>query len=439
MKIRKMLIFCLALLFCISLSGCSMFTVNTEELLSPPALTGDFYPIAKALEKSAGAGYSLKYPAKGNYRSAVILNDITGDGVFEAFAFYSISDGEKVNMYINVICNRKGEWTSVSQQKIIAGGVDRVDFCDLDDDGIDEILVGWQIYGTSEMQLAVYSFVGGTLSQRMLQRYTYFICCDLNEDSRNEIFLINFNPSALTRSASVYQLKSDGIIEIAGCAMDGTVKSVSEPKLSELSSGKPAVYVDSVKGAGAITEVLFFEKNELVNPLYDPETMEIFGTLRPSSMSSLDINKDQIIEIPVQYEIPSVNSSGDDETVYLTRWCSFNGETLTVKLTALMNYNDGYYLTIPEKMADRIALKRDTENHVRQIYDYSAETGDVGESLVYIQSVPAADWDAGKYKGLGLNELCRYGKTAVVGWVTDYAEEIGLNLQELIKSIGVIE
>ena len=439
MRIKRFFGLGIAVLFILQLCGCSLFTVDTEELLSPPDLTGDLYPIAQALQKSVSNDYTLKYPAKGNYRSAVILNDIDSDGVFEAFAFYSITDGETVSMYINVICREGEKWVSVSQQKIVAGGVDKVEFSDLDGDGVDEILVGWQIYGTSEMQLAVYSFTGGTLSQRMLQRYSFFLCCDLNEDGENEIFLINFLPADTVCSAGIYQLKSDGVTEIAGCSMDGTVKTMSEPRLSELTSGKPAIYVDSVKGAGAITEVLFIEKNELKNPLYDPERKETIITLHPASMSSFDINLDGILEIPIQVEVPSVGKTDGNEILYLTEWCSYNGEVLTPKLTALMNYYDGYYITISEKWMGRIAVQRDIDNRTRQIYAYSTDAAKIGEKLYYIQAVDVAEWDAGKYGNLGLKEFCRYGKTSIVGWVSDYAKNADLTFEELTAAIHPIE
>ena len=119
-------IFCL-LLVCgvmLSLCGCDLFTADTAELLSPPELSGELYPIAKAINASAGGEYTLKYASRGNYRSAVVREDVDGDGILEAFAFYGMIDGENVIMNINLIRNDKNGWQSVSIQKIVAGGVD---------------------------------------------------------------------------------------------------------------------------------------------------------------------------------------------------------------------------------------------------------------------------------------------------------------------------
>ena len=56
-----------------------------------------------------------------------------------------------------------------------------------------------------------------------------------------------------------------------------------------------------------------------------------------------DINDDGIIEIPVQQNVPSVASTLINEKLYLTNWCSFNGDKLTVEMTAMINSVDGYY------------------------------------------------------------------------------------------------
>ena len=85
--VKKMLAIIIALFICVSFSGCDIID-NTKDMVSPPELTGDMSPIADALYKSVGTNCDLKYPSSGDRRSAIIQEDINGDGVFEAFAFY---------------------------------------------------------------------------------------------------------------------------------------------------------------------------------------------------------------------------------------------------------------------------------------------------------------------------------------------------------------
>lgn len=410
MKSTRLFSLILAVAMLFNLCGCSVFTVDTNELLSPPELTGELAPIAEALSKKADAGYVLKYPSEGNYRSAVIQNDINGDGIFEAFALYSTVEGDVTYMHINVILNKSGEWVSVADQKVVAGGVDSIDFADINSDGIQEILVGWSVYGTTEKQLAVYTLEGEVLSQRMLQRYTHFLCADMNKDNENEIFIVNFNVVENLNYAALYNLTDTGVEEISRCALDSGIESVSAPKLSTLSNGTPAIYIDEIKGAGAITEVVFMEKNTLVNPLLSSNTGQNILTLRSSTIASRDINDDGIVEIPIQSVLPSVFYK-NHEPLYYTDWYSFNGEMLARQLCTVMNFDDGYYVEVPNNLQGKISVLKDTDRHIRIFYEYDEQTETIGEEIARVQAVSEALWDRKDYDKNGLTELARSGGT----------------------------
>lgn len=437
--IRK--IFCsvliLMLIFC--LCGCDFYTADTAELLSPPQLSGELAPIAEVLKKSVSGEYTFKYPSRGDYCSAVVTEDIDGDGRFEAFAFYSTVEGENVTMHINAMDEDKNGWKSVAEQKIVAGGVDRIEFCDLDNDSVKEILVGWEIYGTSEMQLAVYSLGENSITQRLLQKYTHFITCNLDEDKRNEILVIKTATAEQNNSASLFALSEEGITEISSCELDSTAKTLNEPVIATLSTGKPAVYIDAIKGVGAVTEVLFFEKGKLVNPLYMPDTRETVSTLRSVSFTFTDINEDGIIEIPVQENVPSVTRSEVNEKLYLTNWCSFNGSKLTVQLTTMINVNDGYYYIMPAKWVGKIAILKDAENNLREIYRFNPDDMTVGSSLLYIKAVKKKDWDDGKYRATGVSEILNDGETSFICCISEEAAAEGLTLENVRNNFKLAE
>ncbi len=430
------LIVCLFGIMC--LSGCDLFAIDTAELLSPPMLSGELKPIADVISKTAGDGYSLKYPSRGDYRSAVIREDIDGDGILEAFAFYSVTDGETVTMNINAIAKRNGEWKSVSTQKIVAASVDKIEFCDLDGNGIKEILVGWEIYGTSEMRLAVYGFAENTLTQRMLQKYTHFETCDLDDDDRYEIFIINADIGA-GNTASLFALTDNGITQISACALDSASKTFNEPVISTLSNGKPAVYIDEIKGVGAVTEVIFLEKGSLVNPLYSAESKETIATLRSVSFSVTDITGDGIYEIPIQEYVPSVITNDANEMLYLTNWCSFNGETLTVQQTDMINVIDGYSYTVPARLIGKIAVLKNTSTHVRELYEYNSEQATIGSSLVLFKAVPNAEWKEEALRGTDGEEIIKRDGTVFVAYISDTAKAQGITIDTVKASFSLFE
>ncbi len=437
--IRKLLSLSLMFLICFCLCGCDFLTADTAELLSPPALSGDLKPIAEAIDDSVGSSYVFKYPSRGEYRSAVVRKDINRDGLLETFAFYSTTDGETVTMNLNYICLVDGSWESVSNQQLIAGGVDKIDFCDLDNDGIMEMLVGWEIYGTSEMQLAVYSLTDNALTQRMLKRYTHFTTCDLNEDNATEVLLINSNTTEALNTAALYALTQEGVTELSACELDSTAKTINQPLIAPLSSGKPAVYIDEIKGVGAVTEVLFIEKGRLVNPLFQTDSRETVATLRSANFSVTDMNGDSIPEIPVQKDIPSVTRSQLNEKLYLTDWCSFNGVALTSQKTTMINVNDGYYYEIPPKWTNNIAVLKDTDNRIREIYRYDTEQMIVGESLIYFKAVDKDDWDKGEYKSENFEKITTAGDSVFVCKISQSADKDGITLESVKNSFKIFE
>lgn len=428
------LIFSMMTLLC----SCDFFATQTEELLSPPSLSGELKPINDAIKKSTKGQYVFEYPTRGDYRTAVVQSDINGDGILEAFAFYSQVEGDVTFMNLNALICKNGKWKSASQQKIVAGGVDKLEFCDLDGDGIKELLVGWEIYGTSEMQLGVYSLKGENLIQRLLQKYVHFVTCDLDEDNKDEIMIVKVDTAEQINTVSLYSFNSDGFDELI-CELDSTVKTINEPIIATLSTGKPAVYIDEIKGAGAVTEVIYLENGVLKNPLFLSETKETLVTLRSSTFTCKDIDSNDILEIPVQVNVPSVAEMKMGEKLYIIDWCSFNGEKLTKQLTTMINVDDGYYYILSEKWSGKIAVFKDTENNLREIYKYNPEDSTVGESLFYIKVVPKKDWDDGKYKAAGVYEIINNGEKSFICRISDAAASEGLTIEEVKKNFKLYE
>lgn len=433
---KKVFALLIVLFMCISFSGCD-FIDNTNDMVSPPELTGDMSPIADALYKSVGANCDLKYPSAGDRRSAIIQEDINGDGIFEAFAFYSTNDDEMTTMHINVICQQEGKWCSVSDQTIVAIGVEMVDFCDLDGDGIEEILIGWEVNGNNEKQLGVFTFSQNILSQKLLQAYTSFMCCDLDSNGTNEIFVHLLNTAEKTNKAMVYNYMDDEMAQTAGCVMDGSVKSAEKPVLSTLSNGQKAVYIDEIKGVGAVTEVLYMSKGELINPLLDTvNTFENILTLRAASLKIQDINSDGILEIPVASELP--NASDSDEKLYYTNWCSFNGEKLSVKLVTLVNTVDGYYLTVPNSMVGYLAVQKDIDNHERKFYHYDSKNNILGKLLFTVTAVDADDWASKEFDHGNKTEISRNETTVFVAELGEGASAFAITIDFIKNTFNLV-
>lgn len=435
---KKIILGLCCLWFAFTLCGCDFITADTAELLSPPTLSGDIKPIAELIKETAPSTHVMKYPSRGDYRSAVIREDVDANGTLEAFAFYSVTDGEIITMHMNLMSNKNGKWSSVAVQQIVAAGVDKIEFSDLDGDGIEEIIVGWQIYGTSEMQLGVYSIGDNSFTQRMLQKYTHFTTCDLDEDNHKEVLVINVSSNE-SNTAALYAINESGVTELSSCLLDQTASTVNEPVINTLSTGKPAVYIDSIKGVGAVTEVLFIEKGVLVNPLLDSAAGETLATLRSVSFGLEDINEDGILEIPVQMDVPSVAHSTVNEKLYLTNWCSFNGETLTNQVTTMINVIDGYYFTLSSKWVGNIAVLKDTTNRIREVYLYDSQKTAVGSSILYLRTIKKSDWKSGKFRDEGFAEIMETEKDVFVCKISEEGIKQGIDMNYVQSNFRLFE
>ena len=435
MKKGKLLKITAVLICLLTLTSCTAFNNNTDSLLLAPRQK-EIYHIQQALEKSAGKDITLKYPTTGEYRSAFILKDIDDDGDDEAFAFYSKTEEDAVTMNINVITENDGNWISRGNSSVVAGGIEKVTFSDLDGDGVLEIIVGWTIFGTVDKQLAVYSFDGVTLKKRALEKYSDFICGNITGDSNAELVVFGINISDKSATARVFSLKSDSIDEIGSVQLDGGITSYQTPVISTLSDSRPAVYIDAAKGVGTITEIIWFEKDVLTNIKRTNEEEENV-TFRTTLATTQDFNNDGVLNVPISQILKSTEKNEDIDKVYVTNWSSFNGKSFKTEVTAFMNYSDGYYLTISEKMLDKLYLARKIESKLRIFYLYDLKTETQGEEVFRIMAVDKENYKEEVYKGESYEVV--YENDQFVYLIrTQQNNPIGMTNEILKSSFGIL-
>lgn len=384
-----------SLIMLFTLTSCNSLDISIESLISPPKQDGDIYPIQQALESAGGDKLTLKYPISGDLRSAFSFKDVDGDGMDEALALYSLNNEGTVSMHLNIIDREDDEWISRSDVKVVGNGIEKITFCDLNNDSIPEIIVGWMIYGTVDKQVGVYSYDGKTLNQRAMEKYTNFFCDALKADGNDELIVLNLNTTDKTSTIKILTLSETGISETGTAMLDGGVTSYAEPIISKLSDGRPALYLDAIKGTGTLTEIVWFEGSTLKST-YDAVTTETSLTYRPSAVYLKDINGDGNMEVPIMSALPSTVNKLDTDKVYVTSWGSFNGNELTTVMNTFMNYTDGYYLSIPDNWMNRLHLARKTDSRQRIFYSYDPELELQGNEVFRIIAVPLGDIESGK-------------------------------------------
>ncbi len=381
-KILSAFLCCVFLL----LSGCNVIDTKVEELLQPPRPSGELYYIQKALDDAVNEPYTLEYPTSGDNRSAFVMCDVDGDADDDVFAFYSTTADNVVYMHVNYIRKNEDKWTSVSDFKCVAGGVDTVSFADMDGDGIKEIIIGWSVYGAVDRSVGVYTLGGYTIAQRVIEKYTNFICQDIDGDKKSDLFLSYIDSANRTATAKLISLNDTGVAVKGSCALEGAVTSHLAPIVAKMVGGETAIYIDAVQGDGMITEILGVNDGEMYNALASGYGVSVMSTYRATGVSVRDIDSDGVYEIPLMELITQGGYVGDN--VYKTYWYAYDGKYLNLKESTIMNYADGWYITLPDKWDGTISVVRDTANRERTFMRIDADTGNSAEEILKIRTVP---------------------------------------------------
>lgn len=400
----------LSLLCMLPSGGCGvLLSDDTEALMRPPRPTGEKAGIHELIEKTAGDGFTFKYPTSGENRSAILMQDLTNDGVEEAIALYQKADASSAGVNIMFIRKKDGVWTSMGSFATSASQVDKVMFGDVNEDGLPETVVGWGSGQSGVSNISVYSLdgTGEKMEETELdQSYSQLLVMDFDGDGFEEIFTASVTVGDQPAQARLFRLRS-GAIEILGsCPIDSAVTSIVSAAGGLLSANQTGVLLDGAKTANTfVTEVVYWDrvKRELVSPLWDPVTQTVSATARSLNIVSRDINGDKILELPMVNLLPGTPAQNAPDSAYLTDWHQYDAEANTIVrvMSMVTNSTDGYWFLIPDMWKNQITTEQDTSIRTLTFRRWNApqenlSEGQAGEKLLEIRVFTTKQWDAGQ-------------------------------------------
>lgn len=246
-------------LLCVMLSGCTPRLSTLDSLMHPPRISGVNVEIQEAFEAAVPEkGLVLKTPTAGEYRSAYVLYDIDGDEEEEVIIFYSY-ENDKTSVHMHVLDKQNGTWTTVDDIKGAGGEVYKVDFSDMNSDGIPEIVVSWSLFESKGNKLLT---VYGVQSEKSLslrsvisEEFTQMISVDIDDDGADELFMVLIDTTVEGSKSHVQILsmdrqgtvsKSGGIaltsaVSIIGLQAETTQVNGKEARFAFLSTKKSTI------------------------------------------------------------------------------------------------------------------------------------------------------------------------------------------------------
>lgn len=400
---RKKLIAAL-LAFCVLFSGCSSISLDPQILMRPPRATGNKEKIHKLLEEKTKDELKLSYPRRGEYRSAIMMWDMTGDGKEDAIALYQNPE-QKGSVTISFIRGDGENWVEVGSFSNAATQVDKICFGDVNRDGSEDVIVGWGSALNQTSSISIFSFHkdGNMTELSYAQPYSEMEVGDFDGDTFDEIFTATVSTAEQSAIARLLRV-TDQMIETIGSAhLDTGVTRYASVNTGRINDTQYGIVLDGMKTGGTyVTELLFWdqEKKLLQSPFFDTGTLTANYTLRTTSVVSKDINSDSLIEIPIVNPLPGYTLPLPDEVCAMTNWHRYDSKNNVLErvMSMVVNQKSGYWFLIPDMWRGKITVKPDREKRSLTFYEWlpkSENNGAVGTALLKIQEFTKEEWNAG--------------------------------------------
>jgi hypothetical protein len=349
--VRKILIL-LAGAFLMLLCGCA--GVSAEEFYALPQLSEEYVQLQNRINEILADGAEYSAPSSGSNRQAVQLEDINGDGDKEAIVFFRFAGSDKPQK-IYIFKNIDGAYEEVARIEGEGSGIDKINYTDMDGDGVKEIAVGWQIASGLNM-LTLYSMRDFQPIMLMNTDYTRYITYDLDGNGNNNIVVVRLATSETSGEVILYSLTDEGEVVNTTAMLSSGVESIRRVRTGKLVDGSQSIIVESTfSGSGIITDVMAYKNNTVVNVSMDENT-GTSDTARSRDIYSRDINGDGVLDIPSPVALPSLT---EGTVYYLIDWYDYktNGKSTKV-CTTYTNYSDYWNLVIPNEWTDVITVRR---------------------------------------------------------------------------------
>lgn len=401
MKIKNVLsAFLIAALIAVSTGGCNVTDLGSDSLLRPPKTMGDEAEIEQLIADTAKHGYTLKYPKSGNYRSAIIMSDLDGDGVDEAVAFYREGD-DVARVHMLVMYSDENEWKLSSDNITETTDIDSVDFADVSGSDTLEILVGYSTYTQNINLLSCYSYSAGKTEEiKAGQKYSAFYCGDFNSDEKDEVMTLSLYTSENEANAAMleYNEKKKSLYSKAVVAMDPNVIKYRNVVTSDIGSATQGIYVDGEFATGEInTQIIYYSKelSLLRNPLNKDKTKNF--TQRNCNVICADIDNDLSVDFPSVQKLPHSEKEPAETVADKITWNSFSAEneSFVPKCSMIANYSFGFTIKMPDSwIADSVTAINSTKENSTAFYEWKKSA--LGNKLFEIKVFDSPEWEKGR-------------------------------------------
>ncbi len=385
---KRILLLLLAFVMGCLLAGCAVPTV--DQLYCVPKRP-ESYSALQSVFDEAMADLEYSAPRSGQNLQTVQMEDLDGDGIREYLVF-ARGEGDKPLRIL--IFAQSGDSYSLADTLECSGAYfDQVEYIQMDGNGGAELLVGTRISEQVYRSLGVFSYTQGTAQPVMTTSYVKYLTCDLDTDGIGEVLVLkpgitdaDYGAAALCRIENGAGKRSEEV------ALSCPVDKLSRILTGSLADGTPGVYISGADEQGAVlTDVLSLEGDRLSNAAILAKggtKMEPFGDWQ---IYPVDIDGDGQIELPKLVKAREPSGALNQKLIC---WYALSPDGTGIpKLHTYHDYENGWYLALAEEWLPNLRISRDQDTVAFHMED--PETGQTQKIFsVYILTGPNREENA---------------------------------------------
>ena len=425
------LLSCLVTVFLFT--GCAMRTV--EEMYALPKRSEEFNEMQSAID-TAMYGMTYASPQSGENQQTVQMADLNGDGVDEILVFAKGATEKPLQVLI-FMYDENGRVRTMDTIGSNGLAFEQVEYVEFDDQPGCELVVGIRIGDQVQRSVAVYTFQNDDAELMLLNGYSKFLTCDLDENGRSELMVLRPGEQETEHGMAVLYHFSNGQIErsveMALSQDPGNIRRILQGRLQ---NNKPAVFVaGSVEQNAIVTDILTLHNDVLTNIANSGDVNTSVHTLRNYYVYAEDVDEDGVVEIPAVIIMKPVSNRYNEEEKYFLRWYSFDDNGWEYdKLFTFHNFVGGWYLRLDSNWASRITVEQYSGIYKFYLWDESYQTATPLFTL-YVFTGSNRDEDAVKD---GRFAIYRAEGVAYSASLEDAAADYNITENYLIESFRLI-
>lgn len=366
---KKRILF-LALLTALLLSGCGMRTV--DQMYALPKRSDTYNELQSVIDQ-AMSGLVYSAPTAGDNQQTVQMADLNGDGRDEYLVFAKGS----MEKPMHILIFRQDANGKVKLMETIASSgsaFEQVIYEDIDETPGCELVVGRLLSDQVLRSVSIYTFSNGYAQQLLSTGYSKFLTCDLDNNGVSELMVIQPGGSGTRRgTAMLYSDGAHGVERSREVQLSAPAESIKRVMTGKLQDGRSAVFVASEYNENAIVTDIFAMKDlKFTNVSFSYEAGTSVQTLRNYYVYAYDVDDDGIVELPSPITMRPIYGYPNGGKQYLIRWYALDSQGReTDKLYSFHNFAGGWYLQLDSLWAEHLTVSQ--QDNVYQFYIWDEE------------------------------------------------------------------